>query len=231
MSISSSTSRNDFVGNGVTSVFSYTFDIFLDTDLLITVRDTDDNETTLTLTTDYTVSGAGDSGGGDVTLVDAGQSWITSGALTTDYKLTIRRVVPLTQLTDIRNQGDFFPEVHEDQFDKLVQIDQQQQDELDRSCKNPETVPTSEFDPTLPGDIATADKSLITNSSGTGFTLGLTGAVDAERVFNSDTYANLKALAIASPTKQRWGWATDTKQLNFYTADLSIGDEGWIIVG
>lgn len=55
--------------------------------------------------------------------------------MTSDYKLTIRRVLPLTQLTDLNNQGGYFADVQENQFDKLVMQNLQQQEELDRSVK------------------------------------------------------------------------------------------------
>jgi hypothetical protein len=45
--------------------------------------------------------------------------------------------VDLTQPTSIRNQGAFFPEIHENVFDRLTMIDQQQQEQLDRSLHIP----------------------------------------------------------------------------------------------
>ena len=130
MTISSTSHRMDYTGNGATTSYSYNFRIFSNTDLLVTKRDTADIESTLVLNTDYTVSGAGDSNG-SITLTTA---------LPLNNHLTIRRVRPLTQGTDIRNQGDFYPEIHEDAFDHFVMIDQQQQEEIDRSIRLPETV-------------------------------------------------------------------------------------------
>lgn len=130
MTISSTSHRTDYTGNGATSSYSYNFRIFSDTDLLVTKRDTSDIETTLVLNTDYTVSGAGNSNG-SITLTTA---------LALNNHLTIRRVRPLTQGTDIRNQGDFYAEIHEDAFDHFVMIDQQQQEEIDRAIRLPETV-------------------------------------------------------------------------------------------
>ncbi len=51
--------------------------------------------------------------------------------------ITIKRVLPLEQSTDLENQGGYFPDVQEQQFDKLVMIDLQQQEEIDRSFKAP----------------------------------------------------------------------------------------------
>lgn len=171
MSLSSTTSRNGYTGNGNVDTYSYTFRIFDEDDLVVTVRDTAGVETTLTKTTHYTVSGVGDVGGGSVALVAGAFDWLDAGNdLESGYILTIRRVVGLTQVTDIRNQGDFYPEVHEDQFDKLTMIDQQQQDELDRSITLPETVSGADFDTSLPGDILdSADKVPLVNATGDGF--------------------------------------------------------------
>ena len=222
MSISSTTSRNDYIGAGTTAAYPYTFKVFRKQDLRVTKRNLSNVEFVLTVDIDFTVTGVGNPAGGSITLL--------AGNLPAGYKLTIRRVVELTQETDIRNQGDFFPETHEDQFDRHVMTAQQQQDEINRSVKNPESVPTTEFSPTLPPDIATPDRCLVTNPAGTGFILGLAGA-DADRIFNTATYNELKQLAYAEPTLQRWGWATDNQQLVFFCADVGVGDEGWLVVG
>lgn len=131
MTVPSTTNRNDYTGNGAADTFDYTFRIFAEGDLLVTVRDLAGTETTLELGTDYTVDGVGSYSGGSITL--------TAGALTSDHEITIRRVVDLLQETDIRNQGAFFPEIHEDVFDLLMMICQQQQDVLDRALRLSET--------------------------------------------------------------------------------------------
>lgn len=146
MSLSSTNNRNDYTGTGALDEYDYTFKIFREQDLLVTVRDTDGIEETLVLNTDYTVDGVGDVGGGTITLLD--------GDLADDYVLTIRRVLELKQSTDIRNQGPYFPVLHENQFDKHVMIAQQQQDEIDRSMRLPETVSASDVDTTLPLPVA-----------------------------------------------------------------------------
>lgn len=167
MSLSSATSRNDYTGTGLLDEYDYTFRIFAETDLLVTQRDDEGVETTLDLEDDYTVDGVGDSGGGTITLV--------AGALASDYTLSIRRVRPLTQETDIRNQGSFFPETHEDAFDHAMMVDQQQQDEIDRTIKIAETLDPADFDLTLGADVADqAGRSIIVNEDGDGFEWGPT---------------------------------------------------------
>lgn len=138
--ISITSRRNNYTGNGATSAFAYGYRIRTNTDLLLTVRNTSDVETTLTHATDYTVSGVGDATGGTVTLVNASQAWLDSdGDLLTDYVLSIRGNKPLTQNTDIRNQSSYAAELHENQFDNFTMENQQQQDQLDRSIKQPES--------------------------------------------------------------------------------------------
>lgn len=137
MTIPSAVSRNDYVGNGATSVYPYTYKIFDEGDLLLT-KVQDDLTTTLILNVDYTVDGVGDLGGGDITLS------ASHGNLANLANLSIRRVVDVVQETDIRNQGTYFPEVLEDALDRLVMIDLQQDDEIGRSLKLPEAEAGSE---------------------------------------------------------------------------------------
>ena len=180
MSVSSAINRVSYVGNGSVDTYSYTFRIFDEDDLRITVRDLNGLETQLTKTTHYTVTGVGNLNGGSVVLVNGAFDWVdVDGDLKTDYVISIRRVMQVVQETDIRNQGQFFPETHEDVFDKLVMIDQAQQDELDRSVKLPETVSPSDFDTKMPAAIVNpvnAGATLIVNATADGFDLGPTVA-------------------------------------------------------
>ncbi|EQB0487512.1 hypothetical protein ACYAO4_004028 [Cronobacter turicensis] len=116
MTVSTEVDHNDYTGNGTTTNFDYTFRVFKRTDLVVSVLDLDNNLTELILDTDYTVTGAGGYNGGKVIL---------SAPLANGWKISISRNLPLTQDTDLRNQGSFFPEVHEDAFDKLTMLIQQ----------------------------------------------------------------------------------------------------------
>jgi hypothetical protein len=176
MSLSNANNRNDYVGNGSVDTYNYTFRIFDDDDIEVIVRNLTGVETVLTKTTHYSVTGVGGVSGGTIPLVNGAFDWIDGdGDLKVDYVLTIRRVIPLVQETDIRNQGAFFPEIHEDQFDKLVMIDQQQQDELDRSLKLPVTVNPSTFSGILPaGLVGNPGASIIVNPAGDGLDAGPT---------------------------------------------------------
>ena len=116
MTVSTEVDHNEYTGNGVTTTFPYTFRIFQKSDLVVQVVDLDENITLLVLDTDYTVTGAGGYTGGNVILATA---------LASGYQISISRELPVTQETDLRNQGKFFAEVHEDAFDKLTMLIQQ----------------------------------------------------------------------------------------------------------
>lgn len=157
MALATATSRNDYIGNGSTSVYSYSFRIVSDSDLLVTKADTSLVETTLVLNTDYTVSGAGTSSG-SITLL--------AGNLPASYKLTIRRVRPVTQGADIRNQGSIFPEDIEDIADQSIMVGQQLTDSASRSLHLPETEAGTALKTTMPTSTDRVNKVLGFDASG-----------------------------------------------------------------
>lgn len=131
MTVSTEVYHNDYTGNGVTTSFPYTFRIFHKSDLVVQVVDLDENITELVLDTDYTVTGAGGYQGGNVIL---------STALTSGYQISISRELPVTQETDLRNQGKFFAEVHENAFDKLTMLIQQVRSWLSLALRKPASI-------------------------------------------------------------------------------------------
>lgn len=206
MTLASTTRRNDYIGNGAVDTYSYTFKIYDETDLLVTVKDTDDIETELTLTTHYTVTGVGESSGGSVALVNGSFNWLDAdGDLESGYAITIRRVRAITQETDVRNQGSNFREDIEDEFDKQIMIDQQQQDEIDRSLKFSET---STYDGVSVPD-PEAGKVLAWNADADGLeNLALTYT---SGTFPGTFTAGVDASKAASPSTNDVYIATDTK--------------------
>lgn len=220
MALASENSRNKYTGDGTDKVFPYTFKVFVEDELRVVVRDSEGTETLLTKTTDYTASGVGIKSGGNITLVNAvdgltdefgnpyespTQPWLdVDGDLKTGYHLMVRRHRDLTQGTSIRNQGAFYPSIHEDTFDQLVMNDQQQQVEIERSVRLTETFNLSEFDPTLPGDLPGSSRStIVTNEAGTGFELGPT----AEEILNAETFS--QEAEASKDEAQEWATKTD----------------------
>lgn len=158
MTVASSVSRTVVYGNSSATSFAYTFPIASSSHLVVTKTDADGTDTTLTLGAHYSVSGVGSPSGGSITYP------LSGSALVTGARLTMRRVVPLTQLTDLTNQGAFYAEVHESEFDNGTFVDQQLQEQVSRAI----LVPTTDVSPslTLPRAADRASKYLMFDASG-----------------------------------------------------------------
>ncbi len=130
MTVSSTTTKVSYSGNGSTTVFAYGFKIFADADLRVIERAADGTETLKSLTTHYTVSGAGTDSGGNVTFGTAPANGVT---------VIIKRNLTLTQGTDYVANDPFPAESHEQALDRLTFIAQDIQEELDRTIKASET--------------------------------------------------------------------------------------------
>ena len=156
MTVSSTTTKNSYSGDGSTTTFAYAFKIFADADLTVILRSAAGTETVQTLTTNYTVTNAGNASGGNVVFVTAPASGVT---------VVIRRNVAQTQSTDYTANDPFPAESHEDALDRLTFIAQQQQEELDRSIKlsRTNTMTSTEF---TVGAAERGNKILAFDSSG-----------------------------------------------------------------
>ncbi len=105
--------RKDHTLTGSIVPLLYDWEIVNKSHLLVTLVNTSitpNAETTLTVDTDYTVSGVGNPLGGNVTLA----SGYTAG-----WKLSITSNVPYSQDTDFTNQNSVLPEEAERMADKL----------------------------------------------------------------------------------------------------------------
>lgn len=127
MTLATLITRAEGVANGATIAFPFGGKIISEADLIVEVLDADGAADLQELDVDYTVSGAGDDAGCAVTFT-------LPPATGT---VVIRRLLDLEQSTDIRNSPRFYPETHEEVFDALVMIDQQQQEEIERSLRKP----------------------------------------------------------------------------------------------
>jgi len=140
MTISSTTVKNSYSGNGVLDTFNYTFKIFADSDLQVIIRSSLGTETVKTLTTHYTVTGAGSASGGTIVF--------TAGNIPSSTEtVVIRRAVPQTQAIDYIANDPFPAESHEEGLDRSMMAIQQVQEELDRAIKisRTNTMSSTEF--------------------------------------------------------------------------------------
>ena len=164
MTVTNSTYRADYTGNGSTVDFTVPF-YFLDTShiqVLLTVIATG-VATTLTLNSDYTVTGAGVSAGGTVT---------TTATYTSSYKITILRDVPYTQETHYVENDPFPAASHEKALDLLTMQNQQQAELLTRAFIAPSSGTVTDL--TLP--TPTAGYVLGWDGTGTGIVNVVSGA-------------------------------------------------------
>ena len=114
MTVAALPNFKQFVGNGSTGPFTFAFTFDSNTELSVTVAGA--GLTTLSPAYDYTVSGAGSSLGGSITLTNA---------LAVGSVLTVTRTLALEQDASLPNQGPFFSTTVEFALDRIVKMIQQ----------------------------------------------------------------------------------------------------------
>ena len=160
MTVSTTTIKNSYSGDGSNKSFAYTFKIFEATECTVIVRTnatgTESVRSIGSGSTNYAITGAGNETGGTVTFVTA--------PLATET-VVLRRTSPLTQTTDYVENSAFAAESHEDALDKLTHLVQEVQEEVDRSFKvsRTNTITTTEF---TEGSTDRANKLLSFDASG-----------------------------------------------------------------
>jgi len=169
--INDTTPRSQYTATSGQTVFTVPFEFFENSDLKVYK-----NSTLLTLTTNYTVTGAGITGGGSVTLV--------SGATAGDI-LTIVRDVPVKRVTDFPTSGPFNVDALNSDLDRLTAM-VQQQEALDGRSLRLDQFDTPNTLNTLPAKADRIGRVLQFNSS--------TGQPEAgpttSEIANAQTYAS-----------------------------------------
>lgn len=186
MTVSSSTNRTSvYVGDDVTTDFAVGFYFLEDAHLLVTQKDDSGVETTLTLSTEYTVVGSGVEAGGTVTLLTA---------LPTDYSLVVTRNMDFKQEVSLGSGSNLPSATLEQAYDRLTMQAQQLLEALDRTVQvalTDEGVSTS-----LP--TAQADYVLAFNSTGDALTAIAPELSSAAAAAASATAASGSATAAAA---------------------------------
>lgn len=103
MSVPNQTPYNIYTANGLTTVFAYEFYLISASDIQVTING---NE----VTSGYTVSGVGNTGGGEVTFLSAPANGAT---------VIFERVTPTYRLTDYQDNGDLLADTVNKDFDRL----------------------------------------------------------------------------------------------------------------
>jgi hypothetical protein len=169
MTVSSSTAKaGPYAGAGSPGPFTVPFRFLAASHLQVIRTSNTGIDTTLTLTTDYTVSGVGASSG-SVTL---------TAPLASGERLTIIRNAPFTQLADYVNNDAFPAESHEDALDLLTMQTQQLKERSDAAL-------------TLPATVTGVDTDLPTPESSK--LIGWNQAANALQNFDATTLATIVA--------------------------------------
>lgn len=112
-------SKIQYIGDGVTTEFSYAFAIFAEENMQVYFE-------TILQSSGYTVDGVGETDGGTVTF-DAAP---TEGVI-----ITLMRSVDIERVTDFQEGGTFRAKNINDDLDRIVAIEQDIQEQVDRSIK------------------------------------------------------------------------------------------------
>ena len=161
ITISDTTPRVQYTASSSQTAFSVPFEFFANADLVV-IKTSGGTDTTLSFNaspssaTQYSVSGAGASGGGSITL---------GGGATAGDKYTIYRDLAIARSTDFSDSGSFPVETLNTELDKVVAMMQQVERDLKFSPKASAST-SNTFDITFPNLVA--NKILSVNSSGDG---------------------------------------------------------------
>lgn len=164
MALSTTTNRVSYAGDDVSTGFSFPYYFLANADLVVLITSALGVVTTKTITTHYTVTGAGVAAGGTVTMLTAPATGET---------LTIYRDPAVTQTLDLVENDALPAESVEEALDRNAMISQRNRELATRSIRLDDGFSGS-FSLTLPTDINTSNTVLVVNSTGTGFDVGPT---------------------------------------------------------
>lgn len=245
MALSSTTTRVQYSGNGVTTAFSFPYKFFANGDLTVILRTSAGVETTQTITTHYTVTGAGLDAGGTVTMVTAPA---------TGQSLIIIREPDFVQELDLVENDPLPAEELEKAYDKLVMLVQYLHTKILRAVRftDGETssaslaLPSPEANKVLgwntgatglqnlsAADLATVSASgnwKVDTFSGDGSTVAFTlttnpGSINNTQVYISGVYQAKSSYSLASATLT-FGAAPAVGTNNIQVVYSSIVDQG-----
>lgn len=111
MTVATLTTAITYTGNAATVDFPIPFEFIDDDQIVVTKILISTDVGTVLISTDYTLTGAGDTPPGNVNLTPA---------ISALYELRIERVTPALQSMNIPNDSAFFPTVLETQLDRMV---------------------------------------------------------------------------------------------------------------
>lgn len=213
MTISTTANRTSAAGNGSTTDFSFPYLFLSDDDLkVILVTDSTGAEVTQTITTHYTVTGAGVAAGGTVSMVTAPASGET---------LVIIREEQFTQGLDLVENDPLPSDSLEDSLDILTMLSQQLNTDLSRALVLPD------------GDTSGASMTLATEVDRKGNLLGFDstdGSVEMVAVSGFGTLPAPTSLTALSFIRVNSG-KTAYEEITPANVAAALDDEDWTTTG
>lgn len=133
MTVQNTIVKNVYVGNGSVTVFPYTFALNKDDGEFVSVVVGDENDNEVAVS-NFKV---------DTTNLTVTYPFPSGDPLPSGHRIAIRRCIPNKQELNLENQGPFFAEDIEKEFDRVVMMIQQLQEESDRAIKGNQTSTTT----------------------------------------------------------------------------------------
>lgn len=164
MTVNTNIKKVRFGGNDAATTFSFSPMVITSEDDIEVWKLSGTTVTQITKgtgSTNFSVSVASYPGTGSIVYPASGGTPLATGETLVAY-----RKRDLLQETDLFNQGGYFPETQEAEYDKRAMIDLQQQDQIDRSVKGPVTDDPATLDMTLPAAAARANKYIAFDADG-----------------------------------------------------------------
>ncbi|MBN9086255.1 MAG: hypothetical protein J0J01_05065 [Reyranella sp.] len=168
MTVSSTSSRIVYVGDGSATDFPFAFKVNQPADLVVVYTDAGGTDIVLS-PSQYAATGFGLDAGGSVTYP------LSGGAIAAPARLTIYRDVAVTQPTSLSNQGAMWPQVIEAALDRLTYVAQKVTDAVSRAVV---ISPTDSSQLTvLPNAATRANSVLAFDGAGQPYAATLTGSL------------------------------------------------------
>lgn len=208
MTITTTASQVVCLGNGSTILFAYAFLIPDAGDAVVTYTDASGVATVLS-PTQYAINGIGNPNGGTV------QYPLSGSPIADGTTLTIQRIVPLVQETEISNQGAFYPESIEQALDYLMMCIQQIQTQLNNINAINIEVAVQEC------QTAAATATAAATSASADAASAEAAAAQAEEIFQSIAPASSTLHAVGGSVQ-----SIDTGQPGLAASDLNLFIDG-----
>lgn len=214
MAISSTLTKNTWLGNGVATSFPYQFRINDAAHLVVILTDPSGAESEVDPSL-YAVTGVGESEGG-VTYP------LTGAPLAAGWSITLARRTPRKQETDLDNQGGLYLAVIERSLDGLTMMVQEQQEQLDRAAKLPISSPESADDliASVRESASAAATSAANAAAGAATATDRAAVATGAAEMATAAEANVAAIAASLPLMNGDGISADHQ--------VALDENGWV---